>query len=134
MEKNNKNIRVTQKAIVFRKDGKFLTLRRSNTAPSRPLHWDLPGGDLEYGEDVKEGIIREIKEESDLEVENLKVLDIMSGIYEKDDYWVTIGYTAHSLTKEVKLSYEHDKYCWVTSEDFRKLKTSEKYIKLTEKI
>ena len=76
MIKERKNICVTQKAIVVRKDGKFLTILRGKTAPSHPLAWDLPGGELEYGEDPIAGIAREIKEESSLEVSGLKPYDI----------------------------------------------------------
>jgi len=39
-------------------------MRRTETAPSNPLKWDLPGGDVEYGEDPKKAILREIKEET----------------------------------------------------------------------
>mgnify|MGYP001589925562 CR=1 FL=1 len=54
----------SQKAFVFGKNGKFLTMRRTKTAPSNPLRWDLPGGDVEFGEDPLKSIVREVGEES----------------------------------------------------------------------
>lgn len=90
MENNNQKIRVSQKAIIFREDGKILTMRRTATAPSRPLYWDLPGGDLDFGEDVKDGIVREIREEAGLEVQELAVIDAISGFNDKKEFWVTI--------------------------------------------
>ncbi len=132
--KNNKGkIGVSQKAIIFRKDGRFLTIRRSKTAPSRPLHWDLPGGDLEFGEDAKEGVIREIKEETGLEVKDLMVMDAISGFNDKNEFWVTICYTAQPTTSEVKLSYEHDDFQWVTPDEFQELKASPRNKKFVEK-
>lgn len=57
-------IGVSQKAIIFNKENKILVIRRSKTAPYGALTWDLPGGDLDYGEDAITGVIREIKEET----------------------------------------------------------------------
>jgi ADP-ribose pyrophosphatase len=65
-----KKIGVSQKAIIFNREGKILVLRRSGTALSNPGKWDFPGGDLEFGEDAIGGIIREIREETGLEVKN----------------------------------------------------------------
>ncbi|MEK7574666.1 MAG: NUDIX domain-containing protein [Patescibacteria group bacterium] len=124
---NTKGIRVTQKAIVLRKDGKFLTLFRSKTAPSFPLSWDLPGGQLEYGEDPVAGIVREIKEESGLDVSNVKIFDVF-GHENAVGYWVTIAYRCDALSEEVALSYEHIDYRWVTKEEFLKLPSMPKNI------
>lgn len=68
---NNKVSKVSQKAIIYDDQGRVLTIRRTKTAPTRPLQWDLPGGELDYGEDTHAGMRREIKEETCLEVETL---------------------------------------------------------------
>lgn len=129
----NKRIGFSQKAIISRKDGKFLTIRRSKTAPSRPLRWDLPGGDLGFGEDTKKGIIREIKEETGLEVKNLVLIDIISGLNDRNEFWVTVCYIARTAGLKVLLSYEHDDFRWVTPDEFRKLKVSPRNKKFVEK-
>lgn len=133
MGNNNRKIGVSQKAILFRGDGRFLTIRRSKTAPSRPLHWDLPGGDLNFGEDAKEGMIREIKEETDLGVHDLKVIDAIAGFNGKNEFWVTICYTAQPTKSEVKLSYEHDGFQWVIPEEFQQLEASPRNKKFVER-
>lgn len=133
MENNNRKIGVSQKAILFQEDGKFLTIRRSKTAPSRPLHWDLPGGDFDFGEDAKEGMIREIKEETDLEVDELKVIDAISEFNDENEFWVTIYYTAQPATIVVKLSYEHDDFKWVTPGEFQQLEAAPKNKKFVER-
>lgn len=132
MKINNQKIGVSQKAIIFREDGKILTMRRTKTAPSRPLHWDLPGGDLDFGENVREGILREIKEEVGLEVQDLTLLDVISAINDNGEFWVTVGYTAKAKTMKVVLSYEHDDFKWVTPDEFQELKASPKNKKFVE--
>jgi len=124
VENKDKKIRVAQKAIIFNKNGNILTMRRSKTAPSRPLQWDLPGGDLEFSEDVKAGIIREIKEETGLEIKDLSVVDVASGINDINQFWVTICYIARPKTNQVILSYEHDDFRWVTPDEFQQLEAS----------
>lgn len=86
MENRNQKIRVSQRAILFNKNGNILTIRRTETAPSRPLHWDLPGGNLEFGEDTRNGIFREIKEETGLKTKGLSVMDVISGFNDKDEF------------------------------------------------
>ena len=125
MNKERKNICVTQKAIVLRNDGKFLTIKRGKTAPSHPLMWDLPGGELNYGEDPFAGIVREIKEEVALDVSNVKPFDVF-GHENPWGYWVTIAYTCESLSGKVTLSMEHMEFQWVTKEEFFKLSSWEK--------
>ena len=133
MENKNQKIFVSQKAILFKKDGKILTIRRSKTAPSRPLQWDLPGGTLDFGEDAREGIIREIKEETNLEIKDLKVIDVISGADAKGEFWMTICYVAKAVTSDVILSYEHDDFKWITPYEFAKLKASPRNKKFVEK-
>lgn len=113
MEKDNKKIGISQKAIIQNGKGEILVVRRSKTHPLRPLGWDVPGGDLEFGEDAKAGICREIKEETGLEVADLKVIDATSWTNERDEFWITICYSAKAKTDSVKLSWEHDDFKWL---------------------
>ncbi len=133
MESKNRQAYISQKAILFNSDRQLLTMRRTKTAPSRPLYWDLPGGGLDLGEDAKDGIIREIKEETGLDIQNLCIMDIISGFNDRDEFWVTICYTALPTTTTVVLSYEHDDFMWVTPDEFQKLKASPKNKKFVER-
>ena len=121
-----KKIGVSQKAIIFNRKGEILTIRRSETAPSNPGKWDFPGGDLDFGEDAMEGIIREIKEETGLDVGDLRPFDVESHINKEGDFWVTIAYIAKAISDKVILSYEHDEFRWLTAADFLKLGSSDK--------
>lgn len=135
MDKQNKKIGVSLKAVLMRKDGNFLTLRRSDTAPTRPLGWDLPGGRLDWGEDPEAGITREIKEETGLEIEDLKIFDAVAGVTDHGEFWTTICYTAKPKTENIVLSYEHDDSKWVTPDEFLALSgLSPRQIKAVQKL
>jgi 8-oxo-dGTP diphosphatase len=56
--------RVVTKALYVR-NGKILLTKE---APELSNQWELPGGGLDHGENPKDGLIREIREELGLEV------------------------------------------------------------------
>lgn len=56
--------RVTIKGLCVR-DGKVLLIRENKNLSGK---WELPGGGLDFGEDIREGFEREIKEEMGLTV------------------------------------------------------------------
>jgi 8-oxo-dGTP diphosphatase len=116
---------VSQKVVIFYK-GKFLAIRRTSTAPANPNMWDLPGGDLNFGERAASGIVREAKEETGLVIHDVTPYDVESHVNDDGDFWVTIAYMAKSSTDKVVLSYEHDQFRWVTKDEFMRLRSAEK--------
>ena len=72
-------MKLIQKAVIKQGD-KYLIGLRSENAKYFPLHWDFPGGKLEPDEDPFEGIVREVKEETNLDVRALAVI----GVYKFD--------------------------------------------------
>lgn len=121
-----KNFGVSQKAILLDSAGKLLALQRSDTHPSKPLTWDLPGGDLSFGEEPYAGIEREIKEETGLSVRNLKPFDVESQKTDSGDFWITIAYKTSDFDGNVKLSYEHSAFEWLPPQTFLSLKSAPK--------
>ena len=67
-DKYNFNIRVIGILI---ENNKILLVKQK---VSETRNWSLPGGKLEQGETLEQGIIREMKEETGLDVEVLKML------------------------------------------------------------
>lgn len=122
----------SQKAIIINKKGEILIIFRTKSAPTRPNSWDLPGGDLEFGEDAQESIIREIREETGLKVNGLRPFDVEAKINSNSDYWITVAYLACTNDGKVILSSEHNKSMWVNISKFLELNTSpraERFIK-----
>jgi 8-oxo-dGTP diphosphatase len=62
--------------------GRLLVLKRSDRANYCPGAWDLPGGHLSLGESAEEGLRREIKEETSLDVAVERLLGLHNMIDE----------------------------------------------------
>jgi 8-oxo-dGTP diphosphatase len=124
---------VSQKAVIFNKTGKFLVLLRGSTAPSNPLKWDLPGGDVDFGEDPQESILREIEEEAGLKVNDLEILDVEAHINSRGEHWFTVAYRAVAVNDDVKISWEHNEYRWVDSREFAELSSIPKIVRFVQK-
>lgn len=60
-------------------DGRALLVRRG----SEPLkgEWSIPGGMLELGETIAEGVARELREETGLEVRVLELIEVFERIF-----------------------------------------------------
>lgn len=116
---------IVQKAVVFNAVGKMLALRRSKTDVRRPLQWDLPGGLLDPGESFVEGVTREIKEETGVEINEPKLVFSKTQVREwleaagvtHTNNCVFLFYVARAKTDQVSLSYEHSEYKWFTLEE-----------------
>src|SRR3954463_9370926 len=46
--------------------------------------WSIPGGLIDVGETLREAVIREVKEETGLEVEPLELIELLDRIYRED--------------------------------------------------
>jgi len=115
------NFRIAQKAEI--KDGeKFLIFKRSPDAYTYQNCWEFTGGRLEQGESPKEGLKREVKEETNLDIEVLNPKFLFAEKL-KDHYVVFVVYQCNLIKGELKLSEEHVDSKWATREEILKLQT-----------
>ena len=66
-------------------DNKYLVTKRSKEETTYPEYWDIPGGLVEYGELPKDAVIRETKEEVNLNIIPTKVIHEDSNLDIKKD-------------------------------------------------
>lgn len=74
---NNQHPRVGLGIIIENDKGQILVMKREG---SHAPYWSIPGGKLELGETFEEGAARELKEELDIDTENLKVIAVTNNL------------------------------------------------------
>jgi len=87
--------------------------------------WICPGGELEFGEEIKEGIKREVKEETNLEIDLARPLVPFDRIVKSDEgtslHVIYIDYIAKLLGGELKIGSDAGEALWVEKKNIRKM-------------
>jgi len=118
---NKANFRLSAKSFIVR-DGKILALKRAADDVHKPNIWEFPGGRLELGEDPREGLKRETKEETGLDIEVLHPLSVKHFTREDGQVITMLIFLCKALNSlDVKLSEEHTEYSWIPIEKSKEI-------------
>jgi mutator protein MutT len=94
--------------VMILKDNQILLGLRNDDAEKADseLHgegtWTMPGGKQEYGETFEQGGIREVKEETNIDVKNIEVFCVQNDMNEFA-HFVTIGMIANEYSGDIKV-------------------------------
>ncbi len=100
---------------VIKQDNKVLLLRRATGSPQYIGLFELPGGKVDFGEDPRASLQREIAEETGREIETLQLFDVHSELDVSDvkhQYIVLVFLVALRAETNIEISSDHDKYAW----------------------
>jgi len=116
--------KVAVKAFIV-KDNKVLLLQGGGRG-----WWELAGGKIEYGENPREALARELQEE--LSVDNISIGEIIEARSRINDigeplHMVFIIYRCTMTDNEFKISDEHVDWKWASVEEVKELPMWEGY-------
>lgn len=102
-------------------DGPRVLLVRRGREPSQGL-WSIPGGVLELGESMIDGIRREVREEVGLNVRVLEVVEVLERIIsdgngEIEYHYVLVDYICEPLKGTLQFADDADAAEWVDQQD-----------------
>jgi len=103
---------VAQKSLIIY-NRRVLLVQRSNYADGEN-EWEIPGGGLRFGEDLHEGLHREIQEETGLSVHVDRLLYAMTALVNPQRQIVGLTYLSYADSDQVTLSHEHKDYAWAS--------------------
>ena len=97
-------------------EGKILLEKRKN-APGKGK-WSVPGGLVELGESIEQAVIREVKEETGLEVEEPRLIDVVDDVSLDEKgavkyHFVIVDYVINIMRGVPKAASDADELKWV---------------------
>jgi len=92
-------------------DGKFLAVHKASIKSSK---FELPGGRMNFGETAEETLIREMMEETGLQVTPIKLVDTWKYLMEARQITGIIYLCVATNPSHIILSDEHDCYEWLS--------------------
>lgn len=123
---------LTVRGIIKNDNGEILIVKRHPKSKTDPEMWELPGGKVENGEFFTDALVREIKEEVNLDV---NVGDFAEAIQNDYSHKRTVQIMMYLDVKEgeVKISEEHVDWMWADIEKMRTLELSTSLEKMLKK-
>ncbi|HXG47778.1 MAG TPA: NUDIX domain-containing protein [Methylomirabilota bacterium] len=109
---------VTVGGLIWGPDGCVLMIRTHKWSNL----WGIPGGKIKFGESSEEALRRELKEETNLDVADIRFVLVQDCIHSKefyrDEHFVLLNYVCRCEgPAEVRLNDEAIEFRWVTVEE-----------------
>ena len=116
---------ISIKAIIIDKN-RVLCLKNERN------EWDFPGGKINFNEDVKDCLMREVKEETNLSINNLNILKPLNLKFNDISVIVLLYSAAISCESPIIISHEHSEYNFFSKSEIKNLNMPLNYKDLIE--
>ena len=84
--------------------------------------WDLPGGKIEKNDNVIDTLVREVKEELNLTIDNYNILQAKKYLFRKQEIIVIVYYSKITNEEPIRLSFENIDYNFFSYNELNQLK------------
>lgn len=113
---------ITVGAAIFDREERVLMIRTHKWSNL----WGIPGGKVKFGETSEEALRRELREETNLQVEDIRFVLVQDCIHSRefyrDEHFVLLNYTCRTGgAPTVQLNEEAQAYQWISLPDALKL-------------
>ena len=123
---------LTVRGVIKNDDGDILIVKRHPKSKTDPEMWELRGAKVEKGEHFADALVREIKEETSLDV---NVGDFCEAVQNDYSHKRTVQLMMYlsDVKGSVEISDEHTEFMWASIEKIKTLKLSTSFKKVLEK-
>ena len=125
-------------AVIVNSEGKFLACQRASS-PETSLagKWEFPGGKVEPGETQETALKREISEELEVSISNLRVLQMVSHRYpdSNSDFDIHLSpFLCQINNSSTPTAVEHQELRWVDTVEALELDWAEADLPIREQL
>lgn len=121
-------------ALIHDGEGEVLMMRTHKWSNK----WGIPGGKIERGEASEDALRREVKEETALDIEDIRFALVQDSIdsleFERPEHFILLNYVARVTSRDVTLNDEAEQYQWLSPEDALKLDLNQPTRHLLEQV
>ncbi|MGX0848235.1 8-oxo-dGTP pyrophosphatase MutT (NUDIX family) [Staphylococcus auricularis] len=114
--------------IILEHKGKYLICKRRSDVKVAPGIWNVPGGKVKFNESMEEAVLRETKEETNLDLEECECI----GYQFFNKKYQRLVYTYYSTVSDISNlkvdPTEFDDYTWVTTNDLAQYPSLNRHI------
>jgi nucleoside triphosphatase len=129
----NQRPKIAVGALVFNKEGKLFLGKCDSKWDGK---WIVPGGHVEWGETIHDAMVRELKEETDLDATSCEYFWLQECIFpkefHKEMHFIFPCFICKVDSTDVTLNDEFDGHTWVTLDEALNMDvnaSSKKFIK-----
>ena len=107
----NNEVKVGVGVIIQNSDNKILLGLRSGSHGANT--WGLPGGHVDFGETLEEAAIREVYEETNLKLQNLKLISVADDIMPNEGkHYISVGFVGKKYSGTLAIKEEEKCLQW----------------------
>ncbi len=108
----NKSFKIYTRAIILNKKNEVLMLQKTPKQKYWAWKWMLPWGTVEFWENIEKTLQREVKEEVNLSLNSLKIIDTRTMLIENEHrLWIYYIATCNNIKKLNNNEPSKHKFC-----------------------
>lgn len=115
------------KALIRDSQGRILVLYRSESHPTLAHDIDLPGGEIDFGEAIEDGLIREIAEETGLSID-IQPSNLRYHWRRRFGRRKYLYEVSGASQVEIDISWEHKSYTWMDERELITQKANDDFM------
>jgi len=128
---SSKPFTLSVKVVILDQAGRCLLLKRFSHSTGNPGKWDFPGGKADLGERFDEALLREVQEETGLNISLQQVVGATESELpaRKVAYLIMEGRLVSGATR---LSHEHTVFVWVPVNQLLEMDLVEQFVEFAK--
>jgi len=120
-------------AVVFNPEGRILLIQRGKSPHYG--RWMVPGGTVEWGETLEEATVREVREETGIDIEIETFVELIEAISPEESgyHFVIVDYAAHAIAGSLRAASDAKNAVWASADSLAEYDLTPEMLAVIEK-